>query len=427
MDKLRTIIKGSPFIISFIYIIVGALWIQYSDQAVLSMFGDSNTITTAQSLKGWFYVFVSGLLIYFLVFQSNLMIENLFKNVKKEHYKFEATFENAPVGIAHHEPNEKWILVNKTLCRLLGYSKNELLNLNFEDCIHPDDIEKGRQLDQDIIAGVISSYRMEKRYKRKDGSFFTGKVTKGAVYKESNEVQYLITILEDITQQKKHELQLKQTLEEKEILLSEVHHRVNNNIALISALLELQLMYSSSAMLYKVLEHFKTRLKSISLIYNNFKGVEKEPNINFKWFLEEQISFLNETYNIDETEIDCQLEIEEIELNINQAIPVGLICNEIIIHTIVHQFKNIEHPFIHVRLSHKNKNIIFTVKNNGKPNNDQIDLNDPESLDARIINALVKQIDGEVSLTIDDDLEIYRLVFEKGIWKGSASYNQPNA
>lgn len=427
MDKLRAIIKGSPFIITLIYIIVGAFWIQYSDQAVLSIFDDSETITMVQSLKGWFYVLASGILIYFLVFQSNLMLENLFSDVKSEHHKFEATFENAPVGIAHHKPNEKWILVNKTLCKLLGYSKSELLKINFEDFIHPDDIEKGRQLDQDIVNGVISSYKMEKKYKRKDGSTFIGKVTKGAVFDRNNNAQYLIAILEDVTQQKEDEMKLKQMLEEKEILLGEVHHRVNNNIALMSALLELQLMYSSSTELNKVLEHYKTRLKSISLIYKHFIGVEKEPNINFNWFLKEQINFLSETFHIHETEIDYQIEIEEIELNINQAIPAGLICNEILIHAISNDLNDVQHPFINVSFTSKNGDVIFIVEYNGKEKGNQADLSDPQSLNSRIMNALTKQIEGKVTFRDDGNRKIYKLSFKKGVWKGSASYIQPEA
>lgn len=167
MDKLKAIIKSSPFVITIIYIFVGIIWIQYSDQTVLAMFDDIDTITQVQSYKGWFYVFASGFLIFFLVYQSNVFIESLFGDTKKEKDKFKATFEDAPVGIAHHKPDEKWILVNKSLCKLLGYKKNELLKLNFDDFIHPDDLVRARKLDQDIVNGVISNYTIEKKIYKK--------------------------------------------------------------------------------------------------------------------------------------------------------------------------------------------------------------------------------------------------------------------
>ncbi|MDR9408476.1 MAG: PAS domain S-box protein [Balneolaceae bacterium] len=427
MDKLKTIIKSSPFIIAFIYLIVGALWIQYSDQAVLAMFDDSDTITQIQSFKGWFYVLASSILIYFLVYQSNVLVENLFDDTRKEKDKFEATFQKAPVGIAHHKPDEKWMLVNQTLCNILGYKKDELLQLNFDDFIHPEDLQRGRQLDQDIIHGVISSYKDEKRYKRKDGSFIDIQLTKGSVRDKDGDVKYLIAIIEDISRQKKDQARLRQTLEEKEILLAEVHHRVKNNIALMSALLELQLMHSDSNYLNEVLYHYKTRLKSLSLIYDNFKGVEKEPNIDFKWFLNEQYNYLKHVFDMSETEIEYRKTNRDIELNINQAIPVGLICNEILIHAYTREFTDIENSFINIQLTAENGRVKLSVENNGKPVNGQADINDSQSLDARIMHALVKQINGEVSLTTNDDIEIFELVFEKGVWKGAGSHIQPTS
>ncbi|MCG2590412.1 sensor histidine kinase [Rhodohalobacter sulfatireducens] len=427
MDKLKTIIKSSPFIIAFIYLIVGALWIQYSDQAVLAMFDDSDTITQIQSFKGWFYVLASSILIYFLVYQSNVLVKNLFDDTRKEKDKFEATFQKAPVGIAHHKPDEKWMLVNQTLCNILGYKKDELLQLNFDDFIHPEDLQRGRQLDQDIIHGVISSYKDEKRYKRKDGSFIDIQLTKGSVRDKDGDVKYLIAIIEDISRQKKDQARLRQTLEEKEILLAEVHHRVKNNIALMSALLELQLMNSDSNYLNEVLYHYKTRLKSLSLIYDNFKGVEKEPNIDFKWFLNEQYNYLKHVFDMSETEIEYRKTNRDIELNINQAIPVGLICNEILIHAYTREFTDIENSFINIQLTAENGRVKLSVENNGKPANGQADINDSQSLDARIMHALVKQINGEVSLTTNDDIEIFELVFEKGVWKGAGSHIQPTS
>lgn len=425
MDKLKAIVKSSPFIITLIYIIVGGLWIQYSDQTVLAMFEDIGTITQIQSYKGWFYVFASGVLIFFLVYQSNVLIEGLFEETRQQKDKFKATFEYAPVGIAHHKPDEKWILVNKSLCELLGYKKDELLQLPFEDFIHPDDLQKGRQLDQDIVNGDISRYTIEKRYKRKDGTYIHAKLSKSAVYDTNDEVYYLIATIEDITEQKERETQLEQTLEDKKILLGEVHHRVKNNIALMSALLELQLMHSTSEELTKVLSHFKTRLKSLSLIYENFNGVDKEPNIDFNWFLNKQINFLNHIFDIQSSDMLYQKNIQNLNLNINQAIPLGLICNEMLIHTNKHHFNDLENPFIKVDLSEKKNKVTFTVENNGKSNNGHSSIHDSESLDARIMNALVKQINGDVSLDEDEDREIFKLVFKKGSFKGGGSHNHP--
>ncbi|MDX1640422.1 MAG: PAS domain S-box protein [Balneolaceae bacterium] len=425
MDSLRTIIKSSPFIIAVIYILVGALWIQYSDQLVLSLVEDPETLTLIQSLKGWFYVFASGILIFFLVYQSNDLIEDLVKNVEKSSKKFKSTFEYAPIGIAHHKPNENWILVNKSICNLLGYSKDELLNLDFEEFIHPDDLERGRDLDLRLIRGDISSYNTEKKYKRKNGTTFTGRVTKAAVYDKDKNPLYLIAMLEDISQQKENEIKLKQSLEEKQVLLSEVHHRVKNNVALMSALLELQLMHGKNEDTRQILEHYKTRLKTLSLIYEKFSEIENELTVNFSGVLLEQIDFLEEVFNDRNRVAEHNTNIDQIELNINQAIPVGLICNELFIITNQYMFTEVDKPTINTTLKQNNDIITFTVQNNGTLTNILFDLNDPQSLDSRIIAALTKQIEGEVSLEEKNNFNTYTLRFNKGTWRGAASYIQP--
>lgn len=427
MNNFKTIIKSSPFIIAIIYMLAGFLWITYSDQIVFSLFEDTAAITQVQSIKGWFYVIASGVLIFFLVQKSNDIIERLAQEGKQDRNKFESTVEYAPIGIAHHKPDENWIHVNKALCNLLGYKKDELLKINFEDFIHPDDLEKGRKLDQNLIEGQISSYKMEKRYRRKNGSYFIGKMTKSVVFDENDKPLYLIATVEDISDQKENEEKLKNSIQEKEILLSEVHHRVKNNLALMSALLELQLMHTKNRDVSEVLEHYKTRLKTLSLIYENFSAEENEPMIDFSWYLDQQIDYAKQIFSEKNRSIHYKKEIEKIGLNINQAIPVGLICNELLINTNHHDFKDAVNPFIKISMQSNGDSILFTIQNNGIMKNKLFDLSDPQSLDSRIIDALTKQVKGEVSHFSENNLNTYKLIFRKGTWRGAASYIHPEA
>ena len=425
MNKYNTIIKSSPFIISLVYVLVGAIWIQYSDQIVLSMIQDPETLTRIQSLKGWLYVILSGALIFFLVYQSNDMIEGLVNDVKRNSKKFESTFNHAPVAIAHHEPNENWILVNKAMCSLLGYSKEEILKLDFKTIIHPDDLERGRQLDKKLLSGKISSYKTEKKYRRKDKTVFTGRVTKAAVFDKNQKPQYLIAIIEDVSRQKEYEFKLKESLKEKEDLLAEVHHRVKNNIALMHALLELQLMHGQNSNTEQILEQYKTRLQTLSLIYENFSGSESLPLVSFDRFLNEQVQLMmNESINTEQ-DLHYDVNIEEVQINVNQAIPVGLVSNEILMNTKKYHFENTSNPFIKVDLKQFGEIIELKVETNGKGNDDLLDLSDPDSLDSRIIAALTKQIEGQVTCFSDEKLYSYKLTFKKGEWRGAASYKQP--
>jgi PAS domain S-box-containing protein len=424
MTKLKAIIKSSPFIITLIYLFVGALWIAYSDQAVLSMFDNPNTITKVQSFKGWFYVLASGVLIFILIHQSNKLINDVVEDLKKNRDKFESTFEYAPVGIAHHKPNEKWINVNQTLCKLLGYTKNELLKLSFEDFIHPDDIEHGRELDLNLIEGKISSFTTEKRYRRKDGTYFTGKISKSAVYENGagDNPQYLTAIIEDISKQIENKRKLKESLKEKEMLLSEVHHRVRNNLALMSAFLELQVMHTKNREVIEILEHYQTRLKTLSLIHEKFSENESEPFIDFNWYLHNLIDYIIQLFTKINSHVTFNTQLEVVHLNINQAIPAGLICNELLINTNYRRFDPSNNPFIDISLQTNDDKIQFKIRNNGELKDPIFNLKNKESLDSSILQSLLKQIDGELSLTDEDDVQICEFSFTKKNTKGGASH-----
>jgi PAS domain S-box-containing protein len=119
--------------------------------------------------------------------------------------KFQATFENAAVGMAHAAPDGSWILVNTCLCEITGYSKQELLTKSFRDITHPEDLQADLAQLQRMLSGEINNYRTEKRYLRKDGSPVWVKLTVSCVRGDRGAVDYFIAVVEDISKQKQAE------------------------------------------------------------------------------------------------------------------------------------------------------------------------------------------------------------------------------
>ncbi len=128
--------------------------------------------------------------------------------------RFRATFEQAAVGIAHVGLDGRWLLVNQKLCDIIGYSREELLKLTFQEITHPDDLDADLELSQKLMAGKISTYSMEKRYVRKDGSPVWIYLTGSMVYKSSGEPDYGLAVVEDITERKRAEEQRRASLKE---------------------------------------------------------------------------------------------------------------------------------------------------------------------------------------------------------------------
>lgn len=124
--------------------------------------------------------------------------------------RFRSTFENAAVGIAHIDPQGRYLLVNQCLCDILGYSKEELLGRRFSEVIHPDDMDRDALDHRRLIAGHIDSCRMEKRYVRKDGSAIWVLTTRSLQRDESGKPLYSISIVQDIALRKQAETELRQ-------------------------------------------------------------------------------------------------------------------------------------------------------------------------------------------------------------------------
>ncbi len=119
--------------------------------------------------------------------------------------QFRATFNQAAVGLAHIALTGEWILVNDRLCKLLGYPKQELLQKNWCELTHPDDLKADEANLERLIAGDIENYSMEKRYIRKDGSIVWAQITISLLRQPNGEPKYLIGVAQDISDRKQIE------------------------------------------------------------------------------------------------------------------------------------------------------------------------------------------------------------------------------
>ena len=116
--------------------------------------------------------------------------------------RFRETFEQAAVGIAHVAPDGQWLRVNQTLCDILGYGRDELLQLRFQDLTFPEDLDADLALLRQTLSGEIASYRMEKRYLHKNGDPVWAELTVALVRRDDGSPDYFISVVEDIGQRK---------------------------------------------------------------------------------------------------------------------------------------------------------------------------------------------------------------------------------
>ncbi len=135
------------------------------------------------------------------------------KLTRNSEARFRATFDNAAVGIAHVAPDGRWLRVNEALCRILGYTVDELLTKSFQDVTYPDDLAADLAQVELIREGKIDTYDAEARYLRKDGAIIWGRKTVGCVRKGDRSIDYFVTVIEDISAHKKAERELRENEE----------------------------------------------------------------------------------------------------------------------------------------------------------------------------------------------------------------------
>lgn len=138
-------------------------------------------------------------------------IKKIDKILKESEEQLRGTFEQAAVGIAHVAPDGRWLRVNQKLCDIVGYSKEELLKLTFQDITHPDDLDTDLGYVLQVLADEIKTYSMEKRYYRKDGSIVWINLTVSLLRETSGEPKYFISVVEDISDRKNAEEALKKS------------------------------------------------------------------------------------------------------------------------------------------------------------------------------------------------------------------------
>jgi two-component sensor histidine kinase len=192
--------------------------------------------------------------------------------------------------------------------------------------------------------------------------------------------------------------QIKASLEEKEVLLKEIHHRVKNNMQIISSLLRLQSVEVKSKTVQNMYKVSRNRIKSMALIHESLYRSKDFSRIDFSEYIDKLATHLHSIYCTKDSQIKIVQDVKNVSLDINRAIPCGLIINELISNSFRHAFGPNGNGKIQIKMSEQNGNYLLKVQDNGKGLPKEVNFQNTETLGLQVIRDLVKQLDGKLTL-----------------------------
>lgn len=208
------------------------------------------------------------------------------------------------------------------------------------------------------------------------------------------------------------EEQIKASLQEKEVLLREIHHRVKNNLQIISSLLNLQAKYLKDEQVLEIFKNSQNRIESMALIHEQLYQSKNFAKIDFADYIRKLVSNLFSAYVVNSDTTKLQLNLEDIFIGIDVAIPCGLIINELLLNSLKYAFPEGKSGIIRVDfyLTEKEK-FVLIVSDNGIGFPKDFDFKNTESLGLEIVNALANQLEGDIQLDTNNGVE-FKIIFQ---------------
>jgi PAS domain S-box-containing protein len=310
--------------------------------------------------------------------------------------RFRGAFDNAPIGMALVAPDGRWLKVNRSICQILGYSETELLQTDFQSLTYPDDLEPDWVQARRVLSGEIESYQIEKRYFHKSGGIIHALLLVSLVRDEAGKPLYFVSQIKDITEQKQSERKMLASLQEKEVMLREIHHRVKNNLAIISSLFQLQLGQVADPLTQQLLRDAQDRVRSMALVHEQLYNSDNLAAICFHEYARSLADEILNSYRLSDEGVELRFEIQPVMLSINQAIPCGLLLNELLTNCLKHAFLPGIRGAITIDLKDEAGVAHLSVRDTGRGLPLEPESAKPRSLGMKLIHSLSRQLGGKM-------------------------------
>ncbi len=321
--------------------------------------------------------------------------------MKRNNQQLEALIESSPMVITVTDTDGRITLWNRAAELTFGWKRNEVIGKPA-----PDVPDNQQEQHYDLLDRVLSGQQLadvELERKRKNGSRIHISMSASPLYDNNGRVTQVISFAQDISEAKVSKEAIRKSLKEKNVLLSEIHHRVKNNMAVISSLLSLKAQEQSDPAIVALLNESENRIKSMAMIHEKLYQTDTFAEVEFGSYLSELAVHIENHYEDAGTAVQSEVHADEIYLEITQAVPCGLFANEVITNCYKHAFAGRDKGNIHITLSMDGDDCVLYIKDDGVGLPDELLSGDTDdvSLGTNLIRGLSKQLKGELQMGND--------------------------
>ena len=291
----------------------------------------------------------------------------------------------------------KFVYANAAAARLLGAKDaQELIGRSPLEIATPEYHEIVRERIRRVLEEAAPQPLMESRWRRLDGSIVDVEVASGPI--PWNGARAVQVVTRDISERKRSERRLLESVQEKEVLLREIHHRVKNNLQIISSLLSLQVRVVKDGEAAGMLRDSQVRIQSMAMVHETLYRSSNLASVDFGEYVRVLAAQLFRTYAADRDSVELQVETDAVQLDIDRAVPLGLIFAELFSNALKHAFPENKGGTIHVAFRHASPDmlILAVADTGGGLNTRTAGSGDGASLGLRLVEMLLHQIGGNL-------------------------------
>ena len=408
--------RNIPAKFSSFFLVSGIVGIISLDK-LIKVFFEYNDVTEQGPLTfGLLFLISTGLILFVILNHMQKVIKRIdtsYNDLKEKDKQrllpYEFALNNSVDAIYWFTLDAKVIYVNDAACKMLGYTQEEFLGMSLEQM----DPQFNRQTAIKCMHQIrdTKDWRLETTQKKKDQSIFSVEVSGHAFIHGG--VDYICAFGRDMSQKEEYRKkittinqELQKSLEEKNILLKEIHHRVKNNMEIISSLLNMQERRTKDKDMVYILQQSRGRIHTMALVHEFLYLGENLAHINLPNYIKKLVDDIKELYISQNTKLEVDLHIDTLYFSTNRCIQIGMVLHELCVNALKYAFKEDRYNLLCIHMRKDNDKIHIKIRDNGEGLEDIDTLYKGDSIGMQLIHSIVQdQLDGTIGFVNNNGLE----------------------